>query len=120
MAHVVLHALAREEPFRCTGCGQQAGQLTAEQLTAIAERKATEREEAQARRAKLRGDLGGRRKHNIAILWAQAKEVPGQIDRLIALIAGEGNDILYRFLQIFIYVGLPVALLLILLYALFF
>jgi len=97
----------RRDPWRCSVCGQQAGVLTPEQQRSLVIQKAQERavkaEQRQATkevRSQQRRELFAAMASQARSAFQQIKRVPGQIDVGLRLMAGEGNTILYRFLEI--------------------
>lgn len=114
------------DPFRCQACGQVAGKLTEEQLAFLAAEKERWRAERRARRRQRRAEQWAQlvqafvawRARIVAFArnaWAATlsfvRWAPGAIDRLCRRTAGEGNTLIYRFLQV-LAVVLPIALIL--------
>ncbi len=118
IVHAIVHSFAGAGPFLCTQCGQAAGTLTPEQMRAQAERRREAHlKELQTKKKALREcqindklesiTQQSRRKARAEALVSMGKKIvhdaarlPSQIDRLLRATAGEGNDILYYFLQL--------------------
>jgi hypothetical protein len=109
-------------PFLCTFCGQSAGQATPEQLYAIRQQRAQERqarriaaaeraEQNRERRAKTGAQLGqvaaetSAQLGRVAVELAstsmrEVKNLPARTDGMLRIIAGKDNDIIFWFLRI--------------------
>lgn len=95
------------EPYRCTNCGRAENEPTQAQKVKIAhdaERASAERAERIGKVAHGMGAMVGSSARGTAWLSSvTAKELialPRRIDSALRKIAGEGNVIVYRFLQI--------------------
>ncbi len=120
-----LVAAFSQPPFRCSQCGQAAGELTPEQKAAtvgsreLATRKRVlERELEEARMAPLRAERACARAAKAQLVRAKffsklarvAETVVSHTNRLLLKMAGgEENIILYRFLQVVV-VSIPFVL----------
>lgn len=98
-------------PYLCTQCGQTVGRLTPEQLCAMAQQAAIEhqriadatakaRAEGREHRAELYSQVGTGMKTGVAATIEELKRLPGRTDRVLRIVAGEGNDIIFWFLRI--------------------
>lgn len=99
------------EPFLCSLCGQRAGTITAEQR---AQQQLLDRKAASARaerRAATRVTISRSVKFGFedatawlsdttSVAWASLCELPAQTNRVLKFVAGKGNDIVFRFLQV--------------------
>jgi uncharacterized paraquat-inducible protein A len=120
----ILFSSLSQQPYRCTQCGQIAGELTAEQEASIARQRDLE----EARLAPLREEQARARAAEIRRAWASfvaatqsgfqallrlSVKTARQADCLLLKMAGgEDNKILYRFLQV-LAVSIPVGAILI-------
>lgn len=117
---VIVNSLEKPR-FSCTQCGQPAGQLTPEQQAPMSRQTAAARQRVAAETARSRAESQERRAEFCAAAAArlssagsatisELKRLPGRTDRVLRVIAGDGNDILLWFLRVltFLAVGLGV------------
>ena len=120
----ILFSSLSQQPYRCTQCGQIAGELTAEQEASIARQRDLEEarlaplreEQARARAAEIRrawASFVAATQSGFQVLLRLSVTTVRQADRLLLKMAGgEENTILYRFLQVVV-VCIPVAIIVI-------
>jgi formylglycine-generating enzyme required for sulfatase activity len=111
-----LVAAVSQPPFRCTQCGQAAGEIPSEQKAAIARERELERESEEARMAPLRAERARARAAMTRRAWANfiaaVQSASSRLARfaeaavrhtnrlLLKMVGGEENIILYHFLQV--------------------
>ncbi len=107
LIHVIVNSLSASEPYRCTVCGQSAGQLTPEQETARRAGIARDKAERRAAAAQNRAAAKERFRDWLASLkpawnaaWAQIQALPRRVDVILKTLAGEGNEIIHWFLRV--------------------
>jgi hypothetical protein len=111
LLHSIVAGFSKGPPFLCQECGQTAGQRTPEQEAAwhaaLQRDKAFLSQQAAAARAARAAGFSAAmsrateytRTATVSLV-AGVKNLPGQTNRLLQVVAGEENTIVYRFLQV--------------------
>lgn len=111
MLHWLLNSIS-SVPYRCNMCGQQAGQRAPEVIihpvAPMRAAAAPERSSSPPPISDAVARAAGQTTRAVAIglaqagraLWQQLNCLPGDINAVLKILAGEGNDLVHRFLQV--------------------